>query len=81
MQDQYADDIGDFVTTGLLRVISEGKCLGVAWYLCTDPGSINTGDGRHIKYLVTAIRRIVHLSVEIVRIVEALPNALDAASS
>ena len=39
MQDQYAGDIGDFVKYGLLRAISEGKCLGVAWYLCTDSGS------------------------------------------
>ena len=31
--------------------------------------------------LVSAIRRIVHLSVETVRIVEALPNALDAEPS
>ena len=30
--------------------------------------------------LVSAVRRIVHLSVETVRIVEALPNALDAAA-
>ena len=36
---------------GLLRAISEGKCLGVAWYLCTDSGSTKKGDGRHIDYL------------------------------
>ena len=51
MQDQYAGDIGDFVKYGLLRAISEGKCLGVAWYLCTDSGSTKKGDGRHIDYL------------------------------
>ena len=51
MQDQYVGDIGDFVKYGLLRAISKGKCLGVAWYLCTDPGSTKEGDGRHTGFL------------------------------
>lgn len=49
MQDQYAGDIGDFVKYALLRRLSEGKRLGVAWYLFPDESS--KGDGRHIDYL------------------------------
>ena len=51
MQDQYVGDIGDFVKYGLLRAISGGRRLGVAWYLCTDPGSTRAGDGRYTGYL------------------------------
>ena len=39
MQDQYVGDVGDFVKYGLLRAISEGKHLGVAWYLRADRGT------------------------------------------
>lgn len=49
MQDRYAGDIGDYIKYTLLRRLSEGKRLGVAWYLFPDqPGK---GDGRHIQYL------------------------------
>ena len=51
MQDQYVGDIGDFVKYGLLRAISEGKLLGIAWYHCADPSSTKKGDGCHIDYL------------------------------
>ena len=37
MQDCYVGDVGDFVKYGLLRALSDGKRLGVAWYLRTDP--------------------------------------------
>lgn len=48
MQDQYVGDVGDFAKFGLLRAISIGKCLGVAWYLHPKAGS----DGKHTEYLV-----------------------------
>jgi hypothetical protein len=49
MQDRYAGDVGDFVKLGLLRAISPGRRLGVAWYRFPDEG--HNGDGRHIGYL------------------------------
>lgn len=49
MQDRYAGDVGDFVKLGLLRAISPGRQLGVAWYRYPDES--HNGDGRHIKYL------------------------------
>jgi hypothetical protein len=49
MQDRYAGDIGDFVKLGLLRVLSQGRKLGVAWYRF--PDETHNRDGRHISYL------------------------------
>lgn len=49
MQDRYSGDIGDFVKLALLRTLSVGKRLGVAWYLHPDEGGNN--DGRHVAYL------------------------------
>ena len=49
MQDRYAGDIGDFVKLGLLRALSPGRQLGVAWYRFPDEG--HNGDGRHVGYL------------------------------
>jgi len=49
MQDRYVGDIGDFAKYGLLRALSAGESLGIAWYLYPDE-SHNT-DGRHIGYL------------------------------
>ncbi len=49
MQDRYVGDIGDFAKFGLLRAISKGRNLGVAWYLHPDSGPL--GDGRHTQYL------------------------------
>ena len=49
MQDRYAGDIGDFVKLGLLRALSPGRQLGVAWYRYPDES--HNGDGRHITYL------------------------------
>ncbi|MCY4421108.1 MAG: hypothetical protein OXC42_07665 [Gammaproteobacteria bacterium] len=48
MQDQYVGDVGDFAKYGLLRAVSAGKCLGVAWYLHPNAGS----DGKHAEYLM-----------------------------
>lgn len=49
MQDRYAGDVGDFVKLGLLRTLSPGGQLGVAWYRYPDES--HNGDGRHITYL------------------------------
>lgn len=49
MQDRYAGDVGDFVKLGLLRALSSGRRLGVAWYRYPDES--HNGDGRHITYL------------------------------
>ncbi len=42
MQDRYAGDIGDFVKLGLLRAISPGYALGLAWYHVPDEGTTMT---------------------------------------
>jgi len=49
MQDRYAGDVGDFVKLGLLRALSPGRQLGVAWYRYPDEN--HNSDGRHISYL------------------------------
>ena len=49
MQNRYAGDIGDYVKLGLLRALSVGRRLGVAWYL--HPDEAHNTDGRHIGYL------------------------------
>lgn len=49
MQDRYAGDIGDFIKLGLLRSLSNGRQLGVAWYRY--PDEVHNSDGRHISYL------------------------------
>lgn len=54
MQDRYAGDIGDFVKLGLLRAISPGRKLGIAWYRYPDED--HNRDGRHISYLEQAGR-------------------------
>lgn len=54
MQDRYAGDVGDFVKLGLLRALSPGWRLGVAWYRYPDES--HNEDGRHITYLDQAER-------------------------
>lgn len=49
MQDRYVGDIGDFAKYSLLRALSAGKKLGVAWYL--HPDENHNADGRHTGYL------------------------------
>ena len=49
MQNRFTGDIGDFAKYGLLRALSRGRQLGVAWYLY--PDEAHTSDGRHIQYL------------------------------
>jgi hypothetical protein len=49
MQNRYVADIGDYVKLAILRVLSPGYHLGVAWWLFPDEG--HNKDGRHIDYL------------------------------
>lgn len=48
MQNRYVGDFGDYVKLGILRALSPGYRLGVAWWLFPDQ---NNGDGRHIACL------------------------------
>ena len=49
MQDRYVGDIGDYVKLAILRTLSPGRRLGVAWWLYPHKGP--DGDGRHVDYL------------------------------
>ncbi len=49
MQDRYVGDIGDYAKYALLRALSPGFRLGVAWYLFPDEG--HNADGKHTAYL------------------------------
>src|SRR6476620_4333677 len=49
MQNRYVGDIGDYLKLGILRALSPGYNLGVAWWLFPDES--HNGDGRHISYL------------------------------
>jgi hypothetical protein len=49
LQDRYAGDIGDYVKLALLRYLSRGRKLGVAWYL--HPNEEHNADGQYIAYL------------------------------
>jgi len=49
VQDRYAGDFGDYIKISLLRSLSVGRTLGVAWYLY--PNENHNSDGRHTKYL------------------------------
>lgn len=54
MQNRYAGDVGDYVKLALLRHLSEGRKLGVAWYLFPDEG--HNADGKHTSYLQSPAR-------------------------
>lgn len=49
MQDRYVGDIGDFAKYSLISVLSEGRKLGIAWYLFPDES--HNADGKHVHYL------------------------------
>ncbi len=49
MQNRYAGDVGDYVKLALLRALSPGLRLGIAWYLY--PDERHNSDGRHTAYL------------------------------
>ena len=49
MQNRYVGDIGDYLKLGILRALSPGYHLGIAWWLFPDES--HNRDGRHISYL------------------------------
>lgn len=49
MQNRYVGGIGDYLKLGILRALSPGYRLGVAWWLYPDES--HNRDGRHIGYL------------------------------
>ena len=49
MQNRYVGDIGDYLKLSILRALSPGYRLGVAWWLF--PDEAHNGDGRHVGYL------------------------------
>jgi hypothetical protein len=49
MQNRYVGDIGDYLKLGILRALSPGYRVGVAW--CLFPNESHNKDGRHIDYL------------------------------
>jgi hypothetical protein len=49
MQNRYVGDIGDYLKLGILRALSPGHRLGVAWWLY--PDEHHNRDGRHVGYL------------------------------
>ena len=52
MQNRYMGDIGDYIKYGLLRSVTNGKRLGVAWYLfCPGKNESSNTDGDKIRYL------------------------------
>jgi hypothetical protein len=52
MQNRYVGDIGDYMKLGILRALSPGYRLGVAWWLFPDEG--HNQDGKRIHYLKQA---------------------------
>jgi hypothetical protein len=54
MQNRFVGDIGDYVKLAILRALSPGYHLGIAWWLFPDEAHIQ--DGRYIDYLQRADR-------------------------
>ena len=46
---RFVGDVGDYLKLGILRALSPGYHLGVAWWLF--PDEAHNRDGRHISYL------------------------------
>lgn len=49
MQHRYVGDIGDYVKLAILRALSPGRRLGVAWWLFPDEN--HNRNGMHLEYL------------------------------
>ena|SRR5665213_2628648 len=49
MQNRYVGDIGDYVKLAILRSLSPGFQIGVAWWLYPDES--HNSDGAHVDYL------------------------------
>jgi hypothetical protein len=82
MQDRYVGDIGDYVKLAILRALSPGRRLGVAWWRFPDSGA--SGDGRHISYL-SASAKWRHLDPHLFDTLKALatsgPRKIEALES
>jgi hypothetical protein len=85
MQNRYVGDIGDYLKLSILRTLSPGYRLGVAWWLF--PDEAHNGDGRHVGYLnrpdqwrhfdpklFDALRRVVSSGQRNVRALQASPD-------
>jgi len=83
MQNRYVGDIGDYLKISILRNLSPGYRLGVAWWLFPDES--HNGDGRHVGYLMRpdrwrhfdpelfdALHRVVSSGQRNVRVLQAL---------
>ena len=49
VQNWYVGDVGDYVKLAILRALSPGRHLGIAWWLF--PDERHKADGRHLSYL------------------------------
>jgi len=49
MQNWYVGDVGDYAKLAILRTLSPGRHLGIAWWLF--PDERHKADGRHLTYL------------------------------
>ena len=92
MQNRYVGDIGDYLKLGILRALSPGYRIGLAWWLYPDES--HNRDGRHIGYLhrpdqwrhynpklFDALAQIVSTGERDIRALEAaglLPGAIHA---
>jgi hypothetical protein len=92
MQNRYVGDIGDYLKLGVLRALSPGYRMGIAWWL--HPDESHNRDGRHIGYLhrpdrwqhydpklFDALAQIVSTGERDIRALEAaglLPGAIHA---
>ncbi|GHV50849.1 hypothetical protein FACS1894216_03780 [Synergistales bacterium] len=54
MNDQYVDDVGDFIKLGILRALCKNNVsIGVNWYWT--PNDPVLKDGGHIAYLLNPL--------------------------
>ena len=58
MQNHYVGDIGDYLKLGILRALSPGYRLGVAWWLY--PDEVHDGNGKP-RWLYPASRAMAPL--------------------
>ena len=85
MQNRYVGDIGDYLKLAILRALSTGHRLGIAWWLYPDEN--HNSDGRLIAYLnrpekwrhydpdlFDALQQIVASGQRDVRVLEMLPS-------
>ena len=54
MQNRYVGDIGDYLKLGILRALSPGYRLGVAWWLFPDEAHNGMGDTLDISTILSS---------------------------